>query len=216
MEIDTHCHLTQAITLDTLKSVARKIVRDARVNSPENPSIITLIENDLMHRHESDPLYVCLLPVPVDDWDRGMCIPSYYNADEKTIYMREDVYVQACNGNSSALTTLAHELAHHYLFVMYGLPVEYDTRCVFPYVLDSFQHIPDLQAEIVATFVVFPDEVLIQKVLQAVTTGTSDIFGESMGGVCVQILLLRLGVLVSSFVTEKIFSPVAEEVLAYA
>lgn len=216
MEIDTHCHLTQAITLDTLKSVARKIVRDARVNSPENPSIITLIENDLMHRHESDPMYVCLLPVPVDDWDREMCIPSYYNADEKTIYMREDVYVQACNGNSSALTTLAHELAHHYLFVMYGLPVEYDTRCVFQYVLDSFQHIPDLQAEIVATFVVFPDKVLIDNFFKALAKGTNNFFGNTMSGVCVQILLIRLMAIFEKAITEKIFSPVAEEVVAYA
>lgn len=60
--------------------------------------------------------YVELAVLSISEWkQKWRHIEAFYNPPDNTIYVREDIYEDACDQKTRARFTIAHELGHYFL-----------------------------------------------------------------------------------------------------
>lgn len=57
-----------------------------------------------------------------DEWFLTEDIPACVEPETHTIYLREDLYDSAVDGESLAVVTVTHEVAHYIYFLIFGVP----------------------------------------------------------------------------------------------
>lgn len=56
------------------------------------------------------------------EWFLTEEIPACVEPETHTVYLREDLYDSAVNGESLAVVTVTHEVAHYIYFLIFGVP----------------------------------------------------------------------------------------------
>ncbi len=84
---------------------------------------------------------------------------AFYSPEENCIYIRFDVYNKARYENGRARSTIAHEIAHYFLFKLLGIPYLEDWENIMHYSDAKLHSVdPEWQAEVVGNYLLIePD-----------------------------------------------------------
>lgn len=78
---------------------------------------------------------------------------AYYNPQQNCIYIRADVYEKALDEDGRARFTIAHEIAHYFLFKELGIPYFEDWENIMNYSDAKLHSVnPEWQADVVANY----------------------------------------------------------------
>lgn len=94
-----------------------------------------------------------------DKWFKSNNNEAFYDPIKNCIYVRADVYDKAIDGDGRARFTIAHEIAHYFLFRLFGIPYFIDIEEIIKYSDATLKSMdPEWQANIFAnTFLCTPN-----------------------------------------------------------
>lgn len=86
---------------------------------------------------------------------------AFFSPETNTIYIRSDVYEKARDEDGRARFTIAHEIAHYFLFKILGIPYFEKWECIM-YSSDATIHSmdPEWQADVVANYLLCESDLI--------------------------------------------------------
>ena len=112
------CPMPVVVTEEHLKTVAVCIRLFSGLSLTERFNPILVMEHVLPEFDRKFSLKI----IARGEWFLTEEIPACVEPETHTVYLREDLYDSAVDGESLAVTTVTHEVAHYIYFLIFGIP----------------------------------------------------------------------------------------------
>lgn len=112
------CPMPVVVTEEHLKTVAVCIRLFSGLSLTERFNPILVMEHVLPEFDRKFSLKI----IARGEWFLTEEIPACVEPETHTVYLREDLYDSAVDGESLAVTTVTHEVAHCIYFLIFGIP----------------------------------------------------------------------------------------------
>lgn len=112
------CPMPVAVTEEQLKTTAVCVRLFSGLSLTEQFKPILVMENVLPKFDRKFSLKI----VARGKWFLTEEIPACVEPETHTVYLREDLYDSAVDGESLAVATVTHEVAHYIYFLIFGVP----------------------------------------------------------------------------------------------
>ena len=96
------------------------------------------------------------------EWFLTEEIPACVEPETHTVYLREDLYDSAVDGESLAVTTVTHEVAHCIYFLIFGVPKNIEFEEINGRKI-SLSHEMEIMADALMEFLSCPEEVNFER-----------------------------------------------------
>lgn len=112
------CLVSVVVTEEHLKTTAVCVRLFSGLSLTERFKPIFVMENVLPKFDREFSLKI----VARSEWFLTEEIPACVEPETHTVYLREDLYDSAVDGESFAVATVTHEVAHYIYFLIFGIP----------------------------------------------------------------------------------------------
>lgn len=112
------CPMPLVVTEEQLKTAAVCVRFFSGLSLTEQFKPILVMENVLPKFDREFSLKI----VARGEWFLTEEIPACVEPETHTVYLREDLYDSAVDGESFAIVTVTHEVAHYIYFLIFGVP----------------------------------------------------------------------------------------------